>query len=323
MYLSESVAGEPIVVTGVASVPDAPAPDEGRNLITLGHGTAGLGDSCAPSKKKALELVLAAGFASERSIVVATDYEGLGSPGRHPYLVGESEGRGMVDAALAARQLPRADAGERFAIAGYSQGGHAALWAAQVAPTWAPELQLVGSFSGSPVSDLEAVLGDWPAENTFGFAYQAVAGFEQAYPEADPSEVLTAEGMERLERADDACSDQVFAIFGDQPVKALVKTNILDSEVWRRLATENTAGRGPGNTTPVLVIHSTEDALIPVEMSRDLVQRMCARHQVVEFRAPASGDHAAAAVSAYEEAMAWLELRFASSPPSPTNSCPT
>ena len=66
-------------------------------------------------------------------LVAFSDYEGLGTPGRHPYLVGESEGRSVLDAAKAAAQLPGADAGDQLAIWGHSQGGHAALWAAQLA----------------------------------------------------------------------------------------------------------------------------------------------------------------------------------------------
>ena len=34
-----------------------------------------------------------------------TDYQGLGTPGPHPYLVGEAEGRGVLDIVSAARQL--------------------------------------------------------------------------------------------------------------------------------------------------------------------------------------------------------------------------
>ena len=52
------------------------------------------------------------------SIVAATDYEGMGTPGPHPYLVGISEGRSGLDAALAARQIPGAEAGDRLGVMG-------------------------------------------------------------------------------------------------------------------------------------------------------------------------------------------------------------
>ena len=74
-------------------------------MVTLGHGTTGLADHCAPSltasglvRNADNESLLRAGY-----VVAATDYEGLGTPGLHPYIVGQSEGRGMLDAARAAR----------------------------------------------------------------------------------------------------------------------------------------------------------------------------------------------------------------------------
>ena len=93
-------------------------------------------------------------FLDEGIIVTATDYEGLGTPGVHPYIVGESEGRGVVDIVRAARHLSFAHAGDRFVVWGHSQGGHAALFANQIAPTWAPELHLLGTEAGAPATEL-------------------------------------------------------------------------------------------------------------------------------------------------------------------------
>ncbi|MCB0972282.1 MAG: hypothetical protein KDA97_12310, partial [Acidimicrobiales bacterium] len=147
MYLSESVLDEPIAVTGIATVPTAEAPAEGRTMMTTAHGTTGIADECAPSKKGgANEGTLVRRAFADTAVVASTDYEGLGTPGRHPYLVGESEGRSVIDALLAARELPDAETGTRFGIAGYSQGGHGALWAAEVSAEWAPDLELVGTF---------------------------------------------------------------------------------------------------------------------------------------------------------------------------------
>jgi hypothetical protein len=109
MYLSESVEGEPIAVTGLVAVPEGPAPADGRKLLGVGHGTTGIADACAPSRFSsqlasldrrlgAPDLVeLLGDFAGAGYVVAMTDYEGLGTPGVHPYLVGESEGRSLVD----------------------------------------------------------------------------------------------------------------------------------------------------------------------------------------------------------------------------------
>jgi hypothetical protein len=155
MYLSESLQGEPIVVTGTALVPSGEAPAGGRPVLTIAHGTSGIADECAPSKHPvATELSLMGPFVDAGYLVVLSDYEGLGTPGRHPYLVGESEGRGVLDGALAARGLPDADAGDQLSIFGYSQGGHGALWAGQLAADWAPDYDLVGTVAGAPATEL-------------------------------------------------------------------------------------------------------------------------------------------------------------------------
>ena len=77
-------------------------------------------------------------------VVVAADYPGLGTPGMHPYLIGESEGRAVLDSVRAARDLPDAGASNRFAVWGHSQGGHASLYTGELAASSAPDLRLVG-----------------------------------------------------------------------------------------------------------------------------------------------------------------------------------
>ena len=112
--------------------------------------------SCAPSKigtqanydSPLLNRWLKAGYA-----VVRTDYEGLGTPGPHPYLIGDSEGRSTLDMVKAARKLDT-DIGKNLLIAGHSQGGQAALFAASLVKKVAPELKLRGTVAFAPVSHL-------------------------------------------------------------------------------------------------------------------------------------------------------------------------
>jgi hypothetical protein len=135
LYHSRSVAGDDIAVSGVVVVPNGAAPRDGRPVVTWAHGTEGLGDDCAPSKDAdaASTLPFVKQLVDAGYVVAATDYEGLGTPGVHPYLVGESEGRSVLDAARAARLLKGAGAGERVLVAGHSQGGQAALFAGELA----------------------------------------------------------------------------------------------------------------------------------------------------------------------------------------------
>ena len=140
LYASTGLDGEPIEVSGVVIASDLPAPTGGRHVVAWAHPTTGVDDRCAPSAfPEFFETIphLTALMALDY-VVVATDYPGLGTAGPHPYLVGLSEGRAVLDAVRAARELPKSGAGKRFAVWGHSQGGHAALFAGQLARSTQP-----------------------------------------------------------------------------------------------------------------------------------------------------------------------------------------
>jgi pimeloyl-ACP methyl ester carboxylesterase len=323
MYLSESLPGDRIVVTGMASVPDAAPPADGRPMITIAHGTTGIADACAPSKSPVrTEMSLVAAAMGTEHLIAYTDYEGLGTPGRHPYLVGESEGRSAIDAIVAAGQLPDAAPGTKLGIAGYSQGGHGALWASQVAAEWAPDLEVVGTFAGAPASEVGLTLAAAPRLPQAGFAYMVIAGIAEAYPdEADLEALLTPRGIELLDVVDEGCTGEVFAAVSGIPVTDLIRPEGASSEPWRSLARAQDAAQVKTNDAPTLVIHSEQDAVVPLIFSAALTNRMCANGQVIERRLLPEGSHTSAAVPAYEQATEWLAERFATDPPEPVSSC--
>jgi hypothetical protein len=328
MYLSESVQGEPIAVTGLVVVPEGPAPSEGRRVLSVGHGTAGISDVCAPSRHTAqlrsLEqrlgtpgsLEVLEGFADAGYVVAMTDYEGMGTPGDHPYLVGESEGRGILDAARAARQLPGADAGNQLGIWGYSQGGHSALWANQLAEEWAPELELVGTVAGAPGADLPASFaGTGAIESLYSRFILIVAGFAQAYPEADPSLVLTDAGVRVLERArvNEACGavGVDMSPAGGEPV---ARDGFATVEPWASLMVDSDPGH-VATDEPMLILHSAADETVPLSFSEALFARLCRLGQRIELRVYDQGDsHAAAVDDAVVDGLAWIEARMAGEP---------
>ena len=159
LYRSKSVDGDTVAVSGSLTLPRGPKPRGGWPVVTYAPGAVGVADACAPTRGydeallvsyayPLLRRFLRAGFA-----VVRTDYEGLGTPGVHPFLIGRSEGRSVLDAVRAARELePRLS--RRYVIAGHSQGGHAALFAADLASRWVPDLRLRGTVALAPASHL-------------------------------------------------------------------------------------------------------------------------------------------------------------------------
>lgn len=310
MYLSESLGGDPIVVTGTVVVPTAPAPAGGRPVLAVAHGTTGIADACAPSKGGgAAELALTPAAIERGWIVTVSDYEGLGTPGRHPYLVGESEGRGVVDSVRAAGQLPDAERSDTTLVAGYSQGGHGALWAGQIAEEWAPELDVLGTFAGAPATELPLILSAAGSPGASGFAFLIVAGFEAAYPEADPASFLTEKGVDLLGAVDEGCIREVFGALAGQT--ELVRPEGPATSPWRELATENDPGR-VATDGPVLIIHSDQDEVVPAFLSGLLFERLCGLGQHAERRVlEGGGGHGDAAATAYAQALGWFDRLLA------------
>lgn len=318
MYLSESVQGDTIAVTGTVLIPEADATtdesDAGRPVLSIAHGTTGVADGCAPSKDPlGTELTLAGDFVEDGFVVAMTDYEGLGTPGRHPYLVGESQGRGVLDAATAAGQLPDANLGGELAVFGYSQGGHAALWAHELADEWAPEFELVGTVAGAPPSEMSVLTaGARALDGARGFLMMILAGYAEAYPEADLSLVLTADGEEALSAVDEGCVGDVIGAFAADDFRGVIKPDVADVEPWSTLWREN----DPGQTrtdAPILITHSQADTVVPAALSELLFERLCGLGQVVERRVYTEGrDHVESAVQeAAPDGYEWITARFA------------
>src|SRR5690606_1875525 len=135
------------------------------------------------------------------------DYEGLGTPGQHTYVVGRSEGRAVLDMARAAQRLPGTglSSSTPVGLMGYSQGGGAVAWAAELAGTYAPELNLKGTAAGGIPGDLPAVAEFVEGGPVVALALLASIGLDAAYPELDLEDYLNDRGRDLMETADDLC----------------------------------------------------------------------------------------------------------------------
>ncbi|MBR0927303.1 alpha/beta hydrolase [Bradyrhizobium diazoefficiens] len=143
-----------VPVSGTLYLPAGEPPAGGWPLVAWAHGTLGVADSCAPSwtghkprDATYIERWLESGFA-----VVATDYQGLGGPGPHPYLIWAAEGRSVLDAVRAARAAHADKLAPKVFISGQSQGSGAALGATTVAPSYAPDVPLLATVATGLVS---------------------------------------------------------------------------------------------------------------------------------------------------------------------------
>jgi acetyl esterase/lipase len=311
LYRSESIAGDPIAVSGVIAVPEGDAPAGGRPVLTWAHGTTGIADACAPSLDAAGAVDLLTPFLDRGFVVVATDYEGLGTPGRHPYVAGESEGRGTLDIVRAARQLD-VGASDTVVIWGHSQGGHAALFANQLAAGWTPELRVVGTVAGAPPSQLPLISAALQGGPFQYYILMTGAGWAEAYG-ADLSLVATPRALELLPAVDTECSAGLADTFNDIPPSELLKADPATVEPWATLLEENDPGHVVGES-PVLIIHGGNDEQIPVVSSELLVQNMCDIGQVVERRVYEGQSHAGVIAPSYDDMLAWIQDRLDGAP---------
>jgi alpha-beta hydrolase superfamily lysophospholipase len=313
-YRSLGVDGELVTVTGVVY---APAGEGGgaRPVVSWAHGTTGVADACAPSATGTSVHGLSA-LLEEGYVVAATDYEGLGTPGTHPYLVGDSAARSVLDAARAARQVDGAGAGDSPAtlVYGHSQGGHAALFAAELAPSYAPDLDVVGVAAVAPPIDLGAlVAGAAGTPFAFGFFVSAAVGYAAAYPELDLADVLTPAGVRAAAVVDSACLAVVLGAFLSEPVRTFLATDPDEVPAWAARIEENvpTVGEEP---VPTLVLQGDQDPLVAAASTVAGVERLCEDGAPVDLRRYGQADHGSVLSASEEEVRAWFADRLAGDP---------
>jgi predicted esterase/Ca2+-binding EF-hand superfamily protein len=205
LYEGLGYHGGPREVSGMVLLPDAPVPAEGLPIVAYAHGTTGLGDSAAPSRMglTRLERQHVARWLAFGYLVAVTDYEGLATPGPHPYLNGEAVADDIVDAVRAARQLDVSTSGS-WVVAGFSQGGHAALFVGLMASRYAPELDFRGTVALAPPVHMPLLIrtvtavGSRPVSILTSYL---LAGLPISHPEFEPSRLLTEEGARLVELA--------------------------------------------------------------------------------------------------------------------------
>ncbi|MFN8025549.1 MAG: lipase family protein [Acidimicrobiia bacterium] len=313
LYHSRSLAGDDIAVSGVIVVPDGKAPAGGRPVISWAHGTHGIADNCAPSRVNdwvprmpAIKSLVEQGY-----VVAATDYEGLGTPGTHPYLVGESEARGTLDVVRAARNLPGSDASAQTVVWGHSQGGQASLFAGEIAPTYAPELDLRGIVAGAPVTDVAAM---FPAASTIpatlGFVVMGLQGIQAAFPDADAQDVLTPQAIAKADKiVNSKCYEDVLAAF-NQPVSEVIGANPADVAPFPELFARDTTGN-VATAAPQFVYQGKSDDVVYKVFTDAYVKKVCGMGNTVEYTTFGGKDHYEENDAAEAQILDWIRGRLA------------
>ncbi|WP_435843735.1 lipase family protein [Streptomyces fructofermentans] len=342
MYKSTDSTGWPVAVTGAYIEPTAAWKGGGpRPLVALAPGTMGQGDQCAASmalqnpitlngetvsvgyEDIAIYRLLASGTA-----VVVTDYVGLGATDRlHTYVNRLDGARALLDAVRAARALPSASitSASRVGLFGYSQGGGASAAAAELQPSYAPDIQLSGTYSGAPPANLTDVVEGIDGSALAGALGWSLNGFLQADPDlrdiADTH--LNAAGRAALSDLSTMCVGD--AIFGYAFKKSTAWTNggesvsdLLESEPALRETLDAQRIGTLKPASPVRLATGVQDDIVPHAQARQLAVDWCRKGANITYEAvvlPNLGDglltnHLVPLLTDQGDAISWITDRL-------------
>jgi uncharacterized membrane protein HdeD (DUF308 family)/alpha-beta hydrolase superfamily lysophospholipase len=318
LYTTTRADGVPALASALVVVPaeraSGPLP-----VIALAHGTTGVDRTCAPSVLKdpfaagaffALDQVIERGWA-----LVATDYVGLGTEGGHPYLVGEPEGRSVLDSIRAARQLTGVDLADETVVWGHSQGGGAALWSGGLAPTYAPDANVIGVAALAPASDLVGLANN--LSNVTGgsiFTSYLLQGYANAYDDVDVSDYVNPVARTSFDEVVGRCLAEPSVL-----LSAIGSVTLGDEVFSSDLASGPLLERLNENVptlpieTPLLLAQGDADSLVVPAVQADYVAARCDAGQPIDYRTYPGLDHVPlveADSPLLPELFDWTQARF-------------
>lgn len=331
MYHSRNRDGDDVAVTGLVAIPRGEAPPGGRRVMSWAHGTSGLAPQCAPSRNTDAfnRKYVDAGY-----IVAATDYLGLGPPpdrtaapgepriggtGRHPYLSGITEGRSVIDLVRAVQRVPSASAGNEWVVFGHSQGGHAAIFTAEIAAFYAPETQLIGAVAMAPVGDLTNLM-PYAASPIRGIGVMIVYGLAEENPDLNPSEYLTDLALAKASVLDTGCNGDIAEAYAVAfSANDLLRKDPGVFEPARTILKANDPGQVK-TAVPVLIVHGGSDWIVPPGRSEFIYDLQCSLGVTVERTVYDDADHTTILEAAGPRIDSWIDARFSGFPA--TSDCP-
>ncbi|MDI9894888.1 alpha/beta hydrolase [Rhodococcus sp. IEGM 1381] len=318
---TDGVSGGGTETSGTVFVPRGSAPAGGWPIVSVGHGTTGVTDECAPSLYPNLlgTVGLVTPFLERGTVVVVTDYQGLGTPGDPAYLDRDAAAYDVIDAVRAARNVVP-DVGTRWGAVGTSQGGQAVWAAAERNADYGDGLQLVGAAALSPVADATRFFAP-ETEQTLArqlLVPYLVEGLHAVESSVDRSDYIRGSFADNV-TALTACSDLLGFSKADagaviDPADALPATDQAANRMSDWLA--SVALPKSRTEVPLLVLIGERDDLIDPQWTRAAATKACALGDDVELRSEPQQGHADLAANGI--GVDWLVERFLNVPTSST-----
>jgi alpha-beta hydrolase superfamily lysophospholipase len=327
LYRTMDMHGEPeATATTVIVAADLPA---GQTCPLLSYQCAidAVSSRCFPSyalrrRAKALgsvsqlELLLITAAVAEGWAVSVPDHEGRHGSWGAPYEPGYHVLDG-IRAALSSESVglsPKAPIG----LWGYSGGGLASAWAAEMCGEYAPELDIVGAVLGSPVGDLGNTFRRLNGSLLAGLPAMVVAALSHTYPDLDRviREHTNDEGRALLDSLEDMTTvgavirmaRKDMADYLDEPLEDILSTPEI-SHVFEAIKLGASAP-----TMPILIVQAVHDYLIDVNDIDTLADAYLAGGAEVSYHRDAFNEHMLLHPLSAPMALRWLTDRFARRP---------
>lgn len=316
LYRSTSAIDESETeVSGAVFTPAGAPPPGGWPVIAFAHGTTGIIESCSPTSTNDLAGAtgLVASYLKLGFAVAATDYQGLGAEGVHPYLNADTAGRNVIDSVRALRKVTD-DVSTTWAGFGGSQGGGATWSANEQAATYAPELDLVGTVSLVPAADVSGMVDKAVAgtltEDQFAAYIWLLNRIGATYPDLDldlyRSATLAAEWDALAVCAGPLAEQRARAL--DAVTADDLRPATPEAADELRAILQEWALPKVTATAPMTVYYGGEDTFVDPEWTRSAIERSCELGSVIETSFQEDKGHADIDG---EASVQWLGERFA------------
>ena len=276
LYTTTDAAGQVTIASALFCLPKIQ--EDSYNLLVYCNQATGIERRCAPSVHDNPALALAGLRQAMQKgwAYLAPDYPGLGAEGIHPFLIVEPTATSVLDAIRAIQTTTVAQINNKTVIWGYSQGGHAAAWAAGVQPSYAPELALDGIILGSPALDpaeLFQASEDSPISRVI-WALSAVAWSRLTGISLQGA--IKPESLAAVRETAKHCFIGAEAIVGLAATDAMGgKPHLINPLHVEPFATMLQENRAPTKLSlPVLVVQGGKDITVPPAQSKLMIAEM-------------------------------------------------
>lgn len=259
-----------------------------------------------------MELLLIEAALEQGWVVITPDFLGP----KASYLANKLAGHATLDgirAAIQSSSFTGIDQDPTVAMWGYSGGSVATNWAAELQPTYAPELRIVGAAVGGTVPKVSSVVKTINKGPFAGFIPAGIMGLISQYP--DLGEIiekhLKPQYSEKFHSVLTQClaADAIKFSFDDIHSMFDVPNLILTDETARRILNENDLGLNTPQI-PFFWYKSTNDEISPIDDTDELVDSYCERGVSIEYIRDLLSEHSSSAATGAPKALSWLKDRL-------------